>query len=86
MHTKKSKLTSIQLPALSFCQRGDYEYFSVCILDPASVMVDNGVECKGRRGGGGGKEKGCWRSHLMLLRRVSGSEARSQNTHGEQAE
>ena len=33
-----------------------------------------------------GKLEGDWRSHLMLLLRVSGSEARSQNTHGEQAE
>lgn len=53
----------------------------MCILDifkvkGASVMVDIG-----EGGGGGGLN-----SRLMLLLRVSGSEAHSQNTHGEQAE
>lgn len=35
---------------------------------------------------GGGGEEGGWRLHLVVLLTVSGSEAHSQNTHGEQAE
>lgn len=40
----------------------------------------------GRSCGAGKEEKGGERSSLMLLVRVSGSEERSQNTHGEQPE
>lgn len=71
--------------------RGGTEYMSIKFFffrHLQSAYLDASVfgGWSGDMKGGGRERRGGWRSSLMLLLRVSGSEARSQNTHGEQAE
>lgn len=78
-YTKTSHVTSIQLPASGFCQRGRKKHKSVlCAHFRHSQKCIFGWIC-------GGRKREAW-LEVKLLLRISGPWTPSQGTHGEQAE
>lgn len=86
-YTKTSNVTSIQLPASGFCQRGRKKHKSV--LCAHFRHLQKGIFGRFRVQGRvavGAKKRSRARGPVKPLLRVSGSGACSQSTHGEQAE